>query len=347
MDPERPDRPIKRDDFEVAIICALTLEADAIIALFDYDWEDDGFSYGKARGDPNAYSTGVIGQHNVILAHLPGMGKVSAGNIAAFCRMSFPNIKLALLVGICGGAPYYNKGQSQIRLGDVIISTGIAQYDFGRRRPDKFEIKDSLSDIPRRPDLEIRNLLSKLRTARQSERLNTESWKYLNELCQDAKRPATFPGRSKDLLFPVDYRHKHQDSLACTTCASCHHESDPVCDIALTSSCEQMGCDTRQCLQRGSRRGEKLHPLVHFGTFATGDTVMKSANDRDHIAKQTQALGFEMESVGVWEVFPCVVIKSVCDYADSHKSKDWQPYGAACAASYAKGFLRYWDSARQ
>ncbi|KAF5642405.1 uncharacterized protein FTJAE_3562 [Fusarium tjaetaba] len=197
MDSWRSNRPEKRDDFEVAIICALTLEADAISALFDNHWEDEGLSYGKARGDPNAYSTGVIGQHNVVLAHLPGMGKVSAGNIAAFCRMSFPNIKLALLVGICGGAPYYDKGQSQIRLGDVIISTGIAQYDFGRRCPDKFKIKDSLKDIPRRPDLEIRNLLSKLRTARQRERLKRESWRYLNELRQDAKRPATFPGRSK------------------------------------------------------------------------------------------------------------------------------------------------------
>ncbi|CCT75911.1 uncharacterized protein FFUJ_11959 [Fusarium fujikuroi IMI 58289] len=346
MDPGIPDRPKKRDDFEVAIICALTLEADAVITLFDHHWEDDGFSYGKARGDPNAYSIGAIGQHNVVLAHLPGMGKVSAGNIAAFCRMSFPNIKLALLVGICGGAPTYNKGKSRIRLGDAIISTGIVQYDFGRRFPDQFEIKDSLNDIPGRPNLEIRSLLSKLMTTRESDRLQIESWKYLNKICQDAKRRATFPGRSKDLLFPVDYRHKHQDSLVCTICASCHQETDPVCDIALTSSCEQMGCDTSQYLQRDYREGDELHPLVHFGTFATGDTVMKSAKDRDHIAKQTQALGFEMESVGVWEVFPCVVIKSVCDYADSHKSKDWQSYAAACAASYTKGFIRYWDSTR-
>ncbi|KAF9774263.1 hypothetical protein IL306_007753 [Fusarium sp. DS 682] len=344
----RPDRPKKRDDFEVAIICALTLEADAVIALFDHHWEDDGSSYGKARGDPNAYSTGVIGQHNVVLAHLPGMGKVSAGNIAAFCRMSFPNINLALLVGICGGTPYYNEGKGQIRLGDVIISTGIVQYDFGRRLPDKFETKDSLNDIPGRPNLEIRNLLSKLRTTRQSERLQTASWKYLNDLCQDAKRPVAFPGRSKDLLFPVGYRHKHQDLQTCTTCALCHQETDPVCDTAITSRCEQMGCDTSQCLQRPNRQErEELCPLVHFGGFATGDTVMKSAKDRDYITKDTQALGFEMESVGVWEVFPCVVIKSVCDYADSHKSKDWQPYAAACAASFVKGFLRYWDSTKQ
>ncbi|KAM0551302.1 hypothetical protein ACHAPJ_008405 [Fusarium lateritium] len=163
MPPRRPPQPRTRDDFEIAIICALTLEADAVVALFDHHWdEDDGPSFGKSRGDPNAYSTGVIGRHNVVLAHLPGIGKVAAGNIAAFCRMSYPNINLALVVGICGGAPLYDKGQ--ILLGDVIISTGVVQYDLGRRFPNKFEMKDTLSESLGRPNLEIRSLLSKLTT---------------------------------------------------------------------------------------------------------------------------------------------------------------------------------------
>ena len=35
----RPRRPY---DFEVAIICALTIEADAVEALFDEHWDDLG-----------------------------------------------------------------------------------------------------------------------------------------------------------------------------------------------------------------------------------------------------------------------------------------------------------------
>jgi hypothetical protein len=50
------------------------IEADAVEALFDEDWDSDGYSYGKALNDPNAYSTGSIGRYNVVLAHLPGMG---------------------------------------------------------------------------------------------------------------------------------------------------------------------------------------------------------------------------------------------------------------------------------
>ena len=32
-------------------------------------------------------------------------------------------------------------------------------------------------------------------------------------------------------------------------------------------------------------------------------------------------------------------IRGICDYADSHKNKKWQPYAAATAAAYAKELL--------
>ncbi|KAJ9244377.1 hypothetical protein DTO169E5_1982 [Paecilomyces variotii] len=47
-----------------------------------------------------------------------------------------------------------------------------------------------------------------------------------------------------------------------------------------------------------------------------------------------------MEGVGVWDKFNCLVIKGVCDYADSHKSKVWQDYAAAAAAAVAKEVLK-------
>ena len=37
--------------------------------------------------------------------------------------------------------------------------------------------------------------------------------------------------------------------------------------------------------------------------------------------------------------FPCLVIRGICDYADSHKNRTWQPYAAATAAAYAKELL--------
>ena len=52
-----PSQPRDRIDFEIAIICALPLEASAVSALFDKRWDDR--TYGKAPKDSNAYSTGV------------------------------------------------------------------------------------------------------------------------------------------------------------------------------------------------------------------------------------------------------------------------------------------------
>ena len=138
----RPPRPTTGRDFAIAIICALPLEADAVTALFDYRRDDDGPPYDPAPGDPNTYSTGAIGQHNVVLVHMPGMGKVAAGVAAARCGSSFPNIKLAVVVGVCGAVPFTTGGE-EIVLGDVIIGEGVVQYDLGRRMPEGFVRKNT------------------------------------------------------------------------------------------------------------------------------------------------------------------------------------------------------------
>jgi hypothetical protein len=46
-----------------------------------------------------------------------------------------------------------------------------------------------------------------------------------------------------------------------------------------------------------------------------------------------------MEAAGLMDDFPCLVVRGICDYADSHKNKLWQGYAAAMAAAYAKELL--------
>jgi hypothetical protein len=137
-----PSQPRDRTDFEIAIICALPLEASAVSALFDKRWDDQ--TYGKAPWDSNTYSTGVIGHHNVVLVHMSNMGKVDAATAAAGLQASFQRIQLALVVGICGGAPFGNHLSEDILLGDVVISKGLVQSDLGRQFPsNRFVRKDS------------------------------------------------------------------------------------------------------------------------------------------------------------------------------------------------------------
>lgn len=320
MDPTRPRRPATRAGFEIAVICALPIEADAVDAVFDHHWDDDGVPYDKAAGDPNAYSTGVVGRHNVVLAHMPGMGKASAAAVASNCRASFPNIKLALIVGVCGVVPF-RPGSSETAetvLGDVIVSDGVVQYDLGRRLPEQFEPKDMLLDALGRPNTEIRALLAKLKGLRGRKMLQGKIASYMDVLRGEPELAAAYPGAAQDKLFEATYRH-----------------------VTNGMSCEECGCDGKLVRRTRLEQGDR-QPAVHFGLIASGDTVMKSGKDRDAIARQTGVIGFEMEGAGVWDSFPCVVIKGACDYADSHKNKVWQRYAAATAAACMKAFLDHW-----
>ncbi|PNP74106.1 hypothetical protein FNYG_12550 [Fusarium nygamai] len=46
-----------------------------------------------------------------------------------------------------------------------------------------------------------------------------------------------------------------------------------------------------------------------------------------------------MEAAGLPDIGPCLSVRGICDYSDSHKSKEWQEYAAATAAAFAREFL--------
>ncbi|ERF74247.1 hypothetical protein EPUS_03437 [Endocarpon pusillum Z07020] len=340
MSPIQCHRPADRNAFEIAILCALSIESDAVEALFDDFWEEDEVQYGKAPGDPNSYTLGRIGLHNVVLAYMPAMGKAASAGVAAYFRTSFPNVRLGLVVGVCGGVPY-PPGFGEIFLGDVIISTGVIQFDLGRQYSNRVVRKDTLQDSLGRPNHEIRAFLNKLQGWRARSELRRHVIEYVAELCskEGFDAPAC-PQTGEDKLYHANYRHKHQDAGICDICAQCVKPEDPVCDVALESTCAKLGCDDLHLVPR--KRASRRDPSIRFGLMASGDVVMKSGLNRDHLAAEEKVIGFEMEGAGVWETFPTVVIKGVCDYSDSHKSKKWQNYVALIAAACAKGFLRQW-----
>ncbi|KAF4971868.1 hypothetical protein FZEAL_9725 [Fusarium zealandicum] len=355
-------RPSSRDDFEVAIICALPLEYDAVTYVFDEFWDENGDQYGRASKDPNTYTTGRIGNYSVVLALLPQIGKANAASAAASMRSSYGGLRLCLLVGVCGGLPFPQNGE--IWLGDVIISKTVVQYDFGRQYPDKFSRKSTIEDSLGRPNKDIRGLVATFETDRGIDQLEERITAILQQL--QAKVATTkrrgkynYLGMEKDVLFDSTERHKHHVSPTCI-CDDCFNDSNPVCDEAVGSSCADLGCKDHCSVARKRRSPEQQPGLriddatpsvaVHVGTIASGDSVIKSAVHRDKVSSDTAAIGFEMEGAGVWDEVPCIVVKGVCDYADSHKAKGWQNFAAATAASASKAILERYiraDKARQ
>src|SRR5579871_205144 len=187
-------RPCSRDDFQIAIICALRTERDAIEALLDEEYETDGFSYGKAVEDPNAYTTGRLGNQHVVLAYMPNMGKASAAAVASNIRHSFQSIKLSLIVGVCGGVPKTPEA-TEILLGDVIISTSVIQIDFGRQYPNGFARKRELEDTLGRANPEVRAFVERASGYRVRERLREKTSIFSTQLCaRNGFRTSTYPG---------------------------------------------------------------------------------------------------------------------------------------------------------
>ncbi|KAJ5352705.1 Pfs NB-ARC and TPR domain protein [Penicillium brevicompactum] len=332
-------RPHHRSDFTIAIICALTLEGDAVELIFDELYDESIQGYGRQDGDTNAYVTGRIAQHHVVLCYMPSMGRSSAASVASSLRLSFTGVKLALVVGICGGAPFPSQNQ-EIFLGDVIISDSVIQYDFGRQYPGGFQRKTGVKDTLGRPSQEIMSLLAKVKSRRVRLEMKNEVSDYLSVFRQPEL--GWHHPTSEDTLHHASFAHKHRIEKTSPDC-TCFREDRPddICKEASEMTCVQLACDERHVIRRKSR-ADSRGVSIHIGTIASADTVMKSGEDRDRLVHREGVLGFEMEGAGVWDNIPCIVIKGVCDYADSHKNKDWQYYAAATGACTAKSVISRW-----
>lgn len=284
------------------------------------------------------------------------MGKNSAKGAAENMARSFPNIKLCLLVGICGIVPKI-KGQ-ETAFGDVVVSTMVKQYDLGRLYPSGFQSKDTVDSSLRKAPIELGTFISYLEA---SDELHPRTIEHLAALEEKASRdyrlseylyPYCDADHVEDHLYKPHYIHRHKDS-ACNLC-----DTGSFCPVAAEKDCEELGCDTSELINRkrvkqiadicnatidnpSKRRQElaELLPRVFLGVVASGDTVMKSGDVRDEIAKKHKIVAFEMEGAGVWDSLPTVVVKGACDYGDSHKNKKFQEYAALTAAACAKALL--------
>ncbi len=102
-----------------------------------------------------------------------------------------------------------------------------------------------------------------------------------------------------------------------------------------------MAVDASKEVPRDER--DSTEPQIHYGIIASGNTLVKDAVERDRIAEDIgkDCICVEMEAAGLMNHFPCLVIRGICDYADTHKNDKWQRYAAATAAAYSRELLDY------
>ncbi|KAL6887401.1 ankyrin [Trichoderma longibrachiatum] len=311
------DLPRKRnDEYTVGWICAIVTEYVAAQAVLD---ELHGRPEGVSPASQSDFTLGRIGEHNVVIASLPfgEYGTASAATVANDMSHNFPNIKARLMVGIGGGAP---SNKHDIRLGDLVVSapcnghSGVMQYDFGKTVQDQpFQPTRYLDQ----PPMVLRTAMSGL--AAQYEHRGHRIEEAVAEILRNSPR----------LQEKYSRPHESSDRLYSRTCV---HPFNGGADCEVT-------CGDNSLVVRPPRRsGQRL--VIHYGLVASSNQLMKDAVFRDHLSSQYDVLCFEMEAGGLMNQFPCLVIRGICDYSDSHKNKAWQGYAAMAAATYAKDLIK-------
>ena len=293
-------------DYKVGWISALPLELAAAEALLDVEHKP----LDRLPNDSNLYVFGRVCAHNVVMACLPAgdIGTISAAKVASQMLRSFPSIRMGLMVGIGGGVP----DPYDIRLGDVVVgipgskSTGVVQYDYGKTEAGgKFRRTKTLNG----PPTILLNAVSRVQASSYS---GNQLRNHISVINQKLDSRFLYPGAKYDILFDASSEHIDDES-----------------------NCEK--CDVTKLVTRSDR--DSAGPYVHYGTIASGNQVIKHAGTRDQVATECDALCFEMEAAGLMNDFPCLVVRGISDYADSHKNDRWKEYAAASAAAYAKKLL--------
>lgn len=305
-------------DYIVGWICAIQTELVAAQAFLDekYDIPDD-----IPVGDNNTYTLGRVGKHKVVIAVMPKYqyGLVNAATVARDMVRSFPNVRIGLMVGIGGGAP---SQRHDIRLGDVVVGSpgygngGVFQYDYGKTIQGKsFITTGHLNQSPQA----MLTALTALGAQYENDGHGIEA--MINDMFEKKprlRRKYCRPAASTDRLYQSTCVHKGGDEESCESICS-NAESDLV--------------------SRSDRLDDEDNPAIHYGLIASANRLMKDALIRDKLTAEKDVLCFEMEAAGLMNHFPCLIIRGICDYSDTHKNKAWQGYAAMTAAAYAKDLL--------
>jgi nucleoside phosphorylase len=324
-----PSKLQSPEHYTVAWIAALPHEHAAATAVLD-EKHDKPTAFVQLPHDTNAYTWGKVGDHHVVIASLPAgqYGTTIAATTANALRFSLPHVRFGLMVGIGSGVPQLEHDQD-VRLGDVVVSQpfessgGVVQYDLGKAREDGYSLSGHLS----MPPVALLEALERLRTDNRDSAVPAILEDTLLKFPRMAKRTREDPG----------YTHPGADSDRLFT-TTCQHVSGGDCSA----------CPETDVVPRDQR--ESNDPQIHYGIIASGNTLVKTARVREEILQRlpenirSKCLCIDMEAAGLMDTFPCIVIRGICDYADSHKNKKWQKYAAATAAAFAKEFLSFVDA---
>jgi nucleoside phosphorylase/GNAT superfamily N-acetyltransferase len=241
-------------------------------------------------------------KHSVVVA-LVDAGTTLAAARATALLDRFPSIDSLIMVGIAGGVPNVQKPSDHVRLGDIVVSNegGFVQYDFVKE-----ETNQVVDRHPPRPP--SAKLLQAVKFLEAEALQGKRPWEQYIKLGMDCMKPKiAHPDEAKDVLVSSD--------------------------------------DDKQELKHPLDKSRVIgQPRVFLGPIASSNTLLKNPKKRDFLRDEFHVKAVEMEAAGVadagWDKnVGVLVIRGICDYCDSKKGDEWQPYAAVVAAAYTRALI--------
>lgn len=304
-------------EYTIGWVCSATIEFVAARALVDVPHERPLY---LAPNDDSSYTLGSMNNHNVVIGCVfsGDYGEKSAAEVAKNMARSFPNIKISLMVGLGGGVP----ARHDIRLGDIVVGSpragkrgGILPFNHDATISDHRLRRNGLLN---EPPAFLRAAVNALEAEYQTDgHALDEKIDNVLQVRPRLWRSYRRPDSSSDRLFFPYFTHRN-DTLSCEDACSRHPGG---------------------LVTRPERADDEDDPVIHYGVIASGSQLIRNARMRDHISLVEDMLCLEMGVDGLVDQFPCLAIRGICDYADTHKNDDWQGYAAMAAAMYAKDLL--------
>ncbi len=133
--------------FQIGIVVALPKEWAAAVRVADkqepffHPLEDVTYHVLTIGTSPRA--------HHVVLALCPKMGNSASAIAATAMLKDFPRIADIIMLGIAGGIPNVDDPETDVRLGDIVVSSGkgLVQYDMTKIEDDRIVVR-SIAPTP-------------------------------------------------------------------------------------------------------------------------------------------------------------------------------------------------------
>ncbi|GLH03138.1 Uncharacterized protein GBIM_09045 [Gryllus bimaculatus] len=310
----------------IAIITAQYCEKLAVDTMIE---NKETFVRYTTVGESNVYTLGNMGAHRIVCTKLPTVGHTreamtAAGNTTTRLLGTFQKVDFVFLVGVGGGVPHYTDYSKHVRLGDVVISYPVEgkKYTYvycesAKSSPHggfEFETKEYCP-----PNSGLQEIAAKL---------------HMQATCNGGITPwVTYMEDGVNQLKQTDAEHDFSQPSADTDKLYMAIGEHDLIEVAHPAPSEGMA-------KRLSGR-----PRLHLAPVASGRTIAREDQLRQHFSAHTGALAFDSEFDAVIESvlgncresFMCV--RGVADYKDGTRRREWQPYASLAAAAVMKSII--------